>query len=63
MEEIEPPTREPDHQNSVRSEVKADLDSPDVWPELDALVENNQQLKKLVTQLSELVIRNVVDRP
>jgi hypothetical protein len=49
-----------DHQNGLRL---AELDSPEVWPELDALLEKSEQLNKLVTRLSNLVIRNVADRP
>jgi hypothetical protein len=48
---------------------RADLDAPEVWPEVDALLEKierlsqtNRQLRELVTQLSVLVIRNVVER-
>ncbi len=57
---IEPPTRELDHiKNGLSPEEKADLDSPEVWPELDALLDKGEQLKELVTQLSKLVIKNV----
>lgn len=31
-------------------------------PELDALLEENKQLRELVVQLSEIVVRNVLDR-
>jgi len=48
---------------------EADPDGPEVWPEMDTLrkkiqllMKKNEQLKALVTQLSVLVIRNVVDR-
>jgi hypothetical protein len=51
------------------AEERADLDAPEVWPEVDALLEKierlsqtNRQLRELVTQLSVLVIRNVVER-
>jgi hypothetical protein len=30
--------------------------------ELDALLEENKQLRELVVQLSEIVVRNVLDR-
>ena len=55
--------------NRFSAEERADLDAPEVWPEVDALLEQNQQLTKanerlreLVAQLSALVIRNIVDR-
>ena len=51
------------------AEEKAELDAPEVWPEVDALLEKierlsqtNKQLRELVTRLSVLVIRNVVER-
>ena len=31
-------------------------------PDLDALLEENKQLRELVVQLSEIVVRNVLDR-
>jgi hypothetical protein len=53
----------------MSAEERADLDAPEVWPEVDALLEKierlsqtNKQLRELVTQLSVLVIRNVVER-
>ena len=40
----------------------ADLDSPEVWPEVDAiLIKNSEQLTALVARLATLVIRNVVE--
>jgi hypothetical protein len=61
---MQPPTLDPDHhfdhQNGLQT---TDLDSPEVWPELDALLEKSEQLKELVTQLSKLVTGNAVDRP
>ena len=55
--------------NEFSPEEKADLDAPEVWPEVDALLgkiqqltKTNERLRELVTQLSVLVIRNVVDR-
>jgi hypothetical protein len=55
--------------NSFSAEERADLDAPEVWPEVDALMEKierlsqtNKQLRDLVTRLSALVIRNVVER-
>jgi hypothetical protein len=55
--------------NAFTAEDKAELDAPEVWPELDALLEKieglsqtNKQLRELVAQLSALVIRNVVER-
>jgi hypothetical protein len=75
MGAMQPPTCELDHQtNGFRAERRADLDVPEVWPEevwpeVDALVgkirqliKKNQELRGLVTRLSALVIRNVVDR-
>jgi hypothetical protein len=64
------PTREIDSgKNGFTAEERADLDAPEVWPEVDALLEKierlsqtNKQLRELVTQLSVLVIRNVVER-
>jgi len=51
------------------AEEKAELDAPEVWPELDALLKKieglsqaNKHLRELVAQLSVLVIRNVVGR-
>jgi hypothetical protein len=55
--------------NDFSAEEKADLDAPEVWPEVDALLEKiqhltktNERLRELVTQLSVLVVRNVVER-
>ena len=64
------PTPELDtRQSAFSAEERADLDAPEVWPEVDALLEKierlsqtNRQLRELVTQLSVLVIRNVVER-
>ena len=64
------PARELDTgRNGFSAEEKADLDAPEVWPEVDALLEKierlsqtNKHLRDLVTQLSALVIRNVVER-
>ena len=70
MGAIEPPIRETDHgKNRLSPEERAELDAPEVWPEVDALLgkiqqlmKTNERLRELVTQLSVLVIRNVVDR-
>jgi hypothetical protein len=36
---------------------------PDVnHPDLDAIIAENKQLRELVVQLSEIVVRNVLDR-
>jgi hypothetical protein len=36
---------------------------PDVsCPDLDAIIEENKQLRELVVQLSKIVVRNVLDR-
>ena len=55
--------------SDLSAEERADLDAPEVWPEVDALLEKierlsqtNKQLRELVTRLSVLVIRNVVER-
>jgi hypothetical protein len=55
--------------NDFSAEEKADLDAPEVWPEVDALLEKiqhltktNERLRELVARLSVLVIRNVVER-
>jgi hypothetical protein len=55
--------------NGFSPEERADLDAPEVWPEVDAVLEKihqltktNERLRKLVTQLSVLIIRDVVDR-
>jgi len=55
--------------NGFSPEERADLDAPEVWPEVDAfldkiheLTKTNEQLRELVTQLSVLVLRNIVDR-
>jgi hypothetical protein len=61
MGAIQSPTRDLDHQNGHRSEGRADLDAPEVWPELDALLKKSEQLLELVTRLSNFVIGNVVD--
>jgi hypothetical protein len=75
MGALQPPPCELDHPNSgFRAEGRAELDVPEVWPEevwpeVDALVgkirqllKKNEELRGLVTRLSTLVIRNVVDR-
>jgi hypothetical protein len=70
MGAIQYPQRKLGHiQNGFSPEEKADLDAPEVWPEVDALIEKiqqltktNQELRALVTQLSVVIIRNVVDR-
>jgi hypothetical protein len=43
------------------------IDSPSLRPDvnhlnLNALLEENKQLRELVVQLSEIVVRNVLDR-
>lgn len=55
--------------NDFTAEERADLDAPEVWPEVDALLEKiehlsrtNKQLRALVMQLSVLVIRKVVEQ-
>jgi uncharacterized membrane protein len=70
METILRPSQEPvTRKNGFSAEEKAELDAPEVWPELDALLEKiqglsqtNRQLRELVAQMSALVIRNVVER-
>lgn len=62
MRAIHSPTRHLDYRNDLRPEERADLDDPEVWPELDALLEENEHLRRIVVQLSKLVISNVVDR-
>jgi len=70
MTAIESPTDELLHRkNGFSPEERAELDAPEVWPEVDALVEKihqltkaNEQLREFVKQLSVLVIRNVVER-
>jgi len=70
MGAIEPTAREITHRkNGLSAEERAALDAPEVWPEMDALLERiqrltktNEQLRELVTQLSVLVIKNAVDR-
>ena len=56
MGAIKPCTRELDHRkNGFSSEERASLDAPEVWPEVDALLEKltktNERLRDLVTQL------------
>jgi hypothetical protein len=53
--------------NRFSAEEKAELDVPEVWPEMDALLDKihqltkaNEQLREIVKQLSILVTRNVV---
>jgi len=70
METILRPSQEPvTRKNGFSAEEKAELDAPEVWPELDALLEKiqglsqtNRQLRELVAQMSAPVIRNVVER-
>jgi hypothetical protein len=70
MGAIQRPARELDTgKNAFITEERADLDAPEVWPQVDALLEKigrlsqtNKHLRELVTQLSVLVIRNVVER-
>lgn len=66
---LRPPRELDSRKNGFTAEERADLDAPEVWPEVDALLEKierlsqtNKQLRELVTQLSVLVIRNVVER-
>jgi len=66
MGAIDLPTHELIHRKSF--EERADLDAPEVCPEVDALLEKihqltkmNERLRELVTQLSVLVIKNIVD--
>jgi len=69
MTAIESPTDEILHRkNGFSPEERAELDAPEVWPEVDALVEKihqltkaNEHLREFVKQLSVLVIRNVVE--
>jgi len=56
-----PPKGDPDQQKRARSPEMAEADAPEVWPEVDALVEENKALKDLVVRLSTLVVRNVVE--
>ena len=37
-----PPTGDPDQQKRARSPEMAEADAPEVWPEVDALVEENK---------------------
>ena len=68
MDAVQPSARESDHRkNNFSPEERAALDAPEVWPEVDALLEKSQQLTKtnerlreLVTQLFVLVVRRVV---
>jgi hypothetical protein len=43
-----------------RKNVSAPRDAS--YPDLDAIIEENKQLRELVVQLSEIVVRNVLDR-
>jgi len=47
MGAIQSPTRDFAYQNDRRSEGMAD--APEVWPELEALLEKGEQLRELVT--------------
>jgi hypothetical protein len=40
-----------------------DLDVPEVWPELEALIKNSEKLTELVARVAALVVRNVVKEP
>jgi hypothetical protein len=70
MGALDPPTLELlRRKNGFSPEERAELDAPEVWPEVDALLEKihqltktNERLRNLVTQLSVLIIRDVVDR-
>jgi len=70
MDAVQPSARETDHRkNDFSPEERAALNAPEVWPEVDALLEKierlsqtNERLRELVMRLSVLVIRNVVDR-
>ena len=65
MGAIQAATHEPDcRENGFRAEGKADLDVPEVWSEVDALlIRNSEQLTELVARLATLVIRNAVEEP
>ncbi len=56
MGAIQSPARDFAYQNDLRSEGMAD--APEVWPELEALLEKGEQLRELVTRLSKLVVGN-----
>jgi hypothetical protein len=45
-----------------RRRVSAPIRSDVNYPDLDAILEENKQLRELVVQLSEIVVRNVLDR-
>jgi hypothetical protein len=69
MDVVYPPVRERYRKNEFSPEERAALDAPEVWPEMDALLEKiqrltktNERLRELVTHLSVLVVKNVVDR-
>ena len=70
MGAIDAPTHELVHRrNGFSPEERAALDAPEVWPEVDALLEKihqstktSERLRELVAQLSVLVVRNVVDQ-
>jgi hypothetical protein len=49
--------------DSDRRGNAASIPNPADHLDVDALREENKQLRELVIQLSKLVIRNVVDRP
>ena len=51
-----------DRQNALRPAGYADTDAPEVWLELDALLEKSEKLTELVARLS-LVMKGVVERP
>jgi hypothetical protein len=55
-----PPAHDQSHheRNGKVSPLWRDIDEPDVH----ALIEENARLRKLVIQLSKLVIKNVMDR-
>ena len=55
-------TSELDH--GFRDEGGTDLDRPEVWSDVDALlIKNSEQLTVLVARLATLLIRNVVENP
>ena len=55
-------TSELDH--GFRTDGGTDLDGPEVWPDVDALlIKNSEQLTVLVARLAALVVRKVVENP
>jgi len=58
MDAVQPSARETDHRkNDFSPEERAALDAPEVWLEVDALLEKIERLSQTNERLRELVTR------